>query len=149
MMAYSLWDKCDRLRALVAAAIFCACVGCGKRDPWSPVQIAGKVTYEDGTAIPVSGLKLYFVPQTPPIDGKIFPRQGIVVVGSDGTFDTATTYKYGDGVIPGKHKVAAVAYAQDGRRLSPDIPAIYTKASSTPLEIDTADSPLHIKIRKP
>lgn len=148
-MAHSVFDDFNRYGALLATAIICVCIGCGQGDPWSPVQVTGKVTYEDGTAIPVGGLKLYFVPQTPPIDGKIFPRQGIAVVGSDGTFDTATTYKYGDGVIPGKHKVAAVAYAQDGRRLSPDIPAIYTKASSTPLEIDTGDSPLHIKIRKP
>jgi len=51
-------------------------------------------------------------------------------------------------LIPGKHKVIVVAY-DGGRDLSPKVPRAYSAVTTTPLEIDTANSPLEIKIRKP
>jgi hypothetical protein len=126
-----------------------ALAGCGSGNPWDPVRVTGTITYEDGSLIPVKSLKLYFVPQTPPADAKTFPREGAVGVNvSDGTFKDVTTYKYADGLIPGKHKVVVVAY--DGERdLSPKVPKEYSAPTTTTLEIDTADAPLEIKIRKP
>jgi hypothetical protein len=131
-------------------ALIVALTGCGSGNPWSTVDVSGKITYQDGTAIPAQSIKLYFASQVPPVDAKTFPRQGSVGVNpADGSFEKVTTYKYGDGLIPGKHKVVVVAYDSGGRDLSPAIPKEYTTVATTPLEIDTADLPLEIKIHKP
>ena len=37
--------------------------------------------------------------------GNAHPRMGIANVGSDGKFDSVTSYKLNDGLVPGKHKV--------------------------------------------
>jgi hypothetical protein len=126
-----------------------ALTGCGSGNPWSTVEVSGKITYEDGSVIPAQSIKVFFASQAPPADAKTFPRQGSVGVNTaDGSFDKITTYKYGDGLIPGKHKVVVTAY-DGGRDLSPKVPKEYTTVATTPLEIDTADVPLEIKIRKP
>lgn len=140
---------CLQLALVLFAATIIPCAGCGSGNPWEPIAVSGKVAYEDGSAIPVNGMKLYFKPQTPPIDAKTFPREGAASVGPDGAFANATTYKYADGLIPGKHKVMVVAYAADGRKLSPAIPKEFTQMATTPLEVDTDNLPLEIKIRKP
>jgi hypothetical protein len=138
-----------RVYSIVAAALIASLTGCGSGKPWDTVAVSGKLTYDDGSPIRASSIKLYFAPQTPPADAKTFPKQGSVGVNSaDGTFDNITTYKYGDGLIPGKHKVVIAAY-DGGRDLSPKVPKEYTTVATTPLEVDTADSPLEIKIRKP
>jgi hypothetical protein len=124
--------------------------GCGSGKPWDLVKVNGKVTYEDGSPIPVASMKLYFASQQPPADAKTFPRQGSVGVNvADGTFDNVTTYKYADGLIAGRHKVVVAAYDADSRDLSPKVPGEYATASTTPIEIDTANVPLQIRIRKP
>ena len=139
----------NRIVYFAATLMFAMAGGCGGDTPWSPVDVTGKVTYEDGSLIPVQSMKLYFAPQTPPKDKKTFPRQGSVGVNvADGSFSNVTTYQYGDGLIPGKHKVLVVAY-DGGRDLSPKVPRAYSSVTTTPLEIDTANSPLEIKIRKP
>jgi hypothetical protein len=139
----------NRVVCFAAAVAIALAGGCGSDTPWSPVDVTGKVTYEDGSVIPVQSMKLYFAPQTPPKDTKTFPRQGSVGVNvADGSFADVTTYQYGDGLIPGKHKVIVVAY-DGGRDLSPKVPRIYSSVTTTPLEIDTANLPIEIKIRKP
>jgi hypothetical protein len=139
----------NRVVFLTAAVVIAFTGGCGSDTPWSPVDVTGKVTYEDGSVIPVQSMKLYFAPQTPPKDKKTFPRQGSVGVNvADGSFADVTTYQYGDGLIPGKHKVIVVAY-DGGRDLSPKVPRAYSAVTTTPLEIDTANLPIEIKIRKP
>ena len=65
----------SRLFSLIAAVSIGVLAGCGSGNPWDPVQVSGKITYEDGSIIPVGGMKLYFAPQTPPIDSKTFPRR--------------------------------------------------------------------------
>ena len=120
-------------------------VGCGSDSPFEYVPVNGKVTYEDGTLIPAE-FELHFQALVPP-KGNAFPRPAKARVKADGTFDVVTSYKYGDGLVPGKHKVV-VAYANDstGRLL---VPEEYTAVMTTPLEIDTANAPLEIKIPKP
>jgi hypothetical protein len=119
--------------------------GCGSDSPFDYVPVQGKVTYEDGSLIPGS-FQLRFQSLAPPI-GTAHPRPAMAEVKSDGTFDVVTSYKYGDGLVPGRHKVV-IAYATDaaGRSL---VPEEYTTVMATPLEIDTADSPLEIKVPKP
>jgi len=138
----------NKLLPAILPLLICASVGCGSSNPWDPVEVTGKITYEDDSVIP-GGARLYFMPQTPPLDAKTFPRQGVVDINAaDGTFEYVTTYKYADGLIPGKHKVVVSAGSRGGSASSA-VPKVYSSVTTTPLEIDTADSPLHIKIRKP
>jgi hypothetical protein len=121
--------------------------GCGGTDsPFKYVQISGKLSYEDGAPIPADGIKLIFDSQAAPV-GNAHPRQGSAMVSSDGAFKDVTSYKYGDGLVPGKHKVA-IMYATDanGKLL---VPPEYTKGNTTPLEIDTTNLPIEIKVPRP
>jgi hypothetical protein len=107
--------------------------------------VQGKVVYEDGS--PVTGGELYFVSQNAAPEGGMHPRPAKAGLKPDGSFDVVTSYKYGDGLIPGKHKVAIMnAIDRDGKPL---VPEAYTSTATTPLVIDTADSPLVIKVPKP
>lgn len=121
--------------------------GCGgSNSPFDYVKVSGKLSYEDGTPIPADGIKLVFDSQAPPI-GDAHPRPGTVMVGVDGQIKDVTSYKYADGLVPGKHKVS-ILYATDADG-NPLVPAEFTKASTTPLVVDTADSPFEIKVPKP
>lgn len=120
--------------------------GCGSNSPFEYVKVSGKLTYEDGTPIPADGIKLVFNSQAPPI-GDAHPRPGSAMVSASGEFNDVTSYKYADGLVPGKHKVS-ILYATDadGKLL---VPVEYTKANTTPLMVDTADAPFEIKVPKP
>jgi len=138
-------------RYLVVSCLLVSQIGCESDVPWDMVKVSGKVTYEDGTLIPASAIRLSFKSLAPPINSKVHPRPGRVSVNvEDGTFENVTTHKYGDGLIVGKHKVLVVALASEsGQESSQVVPEDYTTSSATPIEIDTADSPLHIKVAKP
>jgi hypothetical protein len=113
--------------------------GCGTGSPFESVPVSGKVTYEDGSPAPVG--KIFFKCLEPPIDG-MHPRVASVPVQSDGTFDNVTTYKFGDGLVVGKHKVS----------LSGDpklIPKEYTTSTNTPLEIDVTASGQYLELKVP
>ena len=134
-------------RIIGALAMVVLCGGCGDDDPFDYMQVTGRLTYEDGTPIPAGGIRLGFMVQdVAPIDGK-FPRPAEAVVDADGNFANCTSVTYGDGLLPGKHKVA-IYYATDakGKLL---IPKEYSHAGSTPLVVDTSNAPLHIKIPRP
>lgn len=105
------------------------------------------MTYDDGTPIPAGGIRLTFQPQDAKPVGDMYPRAGDAQVDAQGNFSKATSYKYGDGLVPGKHKVA-IFYATDskGKLL---IPKEYARPESTPLVIDTANLPLEIKVPRP
>jgi hypothetical protein len=130
---------------LICVPVFAAFAGCGSNEPFDYVKVQGTVTYDDGTPLPIKHFQLRFASEAPP-KGNAFPRPAQTDV-TDGKFDTVTSHKYGDGLVPGKHKVI-FAYATDanGKLV---VPAEYTEAATTPLEIDTADSPLSIKVPKP
>jgi hypothetical protein len=137
-----------KLRFL-GAAIFLAATacGCGSRSPFDYDEVSGKVTYEDGTPIPGGGLRLRFEAlDAPPVENAV-PRPAFANANGDGVFDCATSYKYGDGLIPGRHKVAIEV--GNGPQGKPLVPKEYLNVSTTPLEIDTANSPLEIKVPKP
>ena len=40
----------------------CPLAGCGEKDPFSYQKVSGKVTYEDGSLIPVPAIQLTFSP---------------------------------------------------------------------------------------
>lgn len=121
--------------------------GCGSGSPFHYVKVHGTVLYEDGTAIPFTGeTRLVFESQAPPINETIHPRPAIAYLATDGSFQTVTSHKYGDGLVRGEHKVILGATDAEGNVL---IPAEYGDISTTPLLVSTNDSPLLIKIRKP
>jgi hypothetical protein len=118
-------------------------LGC-KQGPFEFVPVEGKVVYEDGS--PVTGGQLQFVSQAPP-EGTSFPRPALAHIKGDGTFDAVTSHKFGDGLVAGRHKVAIQnAVGSDGKPL---VPEAFTSIATTPLEIDTADTPLTITVPKP
>ena len=131
------------------AALAMATEGCGPSGPFPMVQVTGTATYDDGSPIPGDRVTVTFVPQTKPVDAKTHPRSGFAVLDeTTGAFDVCTTSRYGDGLIRGKHKVFIVSVDENESQL-PVVPRSYTDPRNTPLEIDTADSPLKIEIPRP
>jgi hypothetical protein len=123
--------------------------GCNSENPFDQVQVKGTVTYEDGTPIPGEYVELEFLPQAAPKDARTYPRPGRAAVDtSTGKFDTVTSYKYGDGIVAGQHKVL-VHSLDSGRRPTGAVPKEYSDAATTPLTVDTAESPFRLTIRKP
>jgi hypothetical protein len=133
---------------LWALAVLVA-VGCSKGNPYDLVKVAGTVKYDDGSLIPADTIILKFEPEAAPIDAKTFPRKAYGRVNvADGTFDTVTTHKYGDGIVVGKHKVLIIPTTNDGKMTSL-VPPEYQSTEKTPVEVDTASQPLDIKVKKP
>jgi hypothetical protein len=122
-------------------------VGCGSSGPFEYVPVHGKITYEDGTPIPAPGIKLQFESQDAKPVGDMHPRPAMASVDGQGVFEQATSLKYGDGLIPGKHKVALL-YATDakGKLL---VPKEYTHLSTTPLVVDTDGGNIEMKVPRP
>lgn len=122
-------------------------LGCGSGSPYSYVKTAGKVSYDDGTPIPSGSLRLQFAAQDAPAVEGAHPRPAIANVNAQGEFDCVTSYKYGDGLIRGKHKVA-IEQAADSKG-KPLVPKEYTSMASTPLLVDTDTLPFDIRVPKP
>ena len=134
-----------RSRAVLLGAALLA--GCGDDGPFEYMPVHGTLTYEDGQTIPAGGIMLQFESQdAKPVEG-MHPRPAGATVDSKGRFESATSLKYGDGLIPGKHKVA-LHYATDkaGKLL---VPKAYTHLGTTPLVIDTGDGAITIKVPRP
>jgi hypothetical protein len=133
--------------------LFMACsimlAGCGAKDPFSYVRVSGKVTYEDGSLIPADPLMLTFSSVEPARVGKDWARPGMAAADkADGTFDSVTSHKSGDGLVPGKYKVILTGISLS--RLPPSVvPPEYGDLERTPLEVDTAQLPFDLKVRKP
>ena len=135
---------------LIAAFGLALLAGCGSREPFELVKVSGRITYEDGTLIPAEGnyVRLTFYPQTPPRDPRTHPRPGTAEVNlQDGAFSRATTHHWGDGLTVGKHKVVISTIAL--QQAPKGVPQEYNDLHHTPLEVDTANVPFHLKIRKP
>jgi hypothetical protein len=124
-------------------------IGCSGGSPYDIVEVSGTVTYEDGSLIPADSIMLKFDPQAAPLDTKTHPRKGFADVNvSDGSFQFATTHKYADGLVAGKHKVLVAARLKDSKAAKL-VPKEYQRPDTTPVEIDTNNLPLKIQVRKP
>ncbi len=122
--------------------------GCGSAEPFHYVKVCGRVAYEDGSPIPADILRVTFIPQASAADSKTHPLAGTARVGADGVFDSVTSHKPGDGLVPGKHKVTVVAL--DGQeRPTAAVHADYADSDRTPLEVDTANRPFTLLVKKP
>jgi len=136
----------QRGRFLLIAALVALC-GCGASDPFDYVEVSGKVTYEDGSLIPGDRIEVEFAPLAEAVDKKTHARHGIANMNDDGSFDSVTSYKHGDGLVRGRHKVAVRSYKD--LNLTGAVPEEYTSPETSPLEVDTADAPFELKIPKP
>ena len=133
-----------RLLFILACALS---AGCGSNSPFDYEKVAGEIMYDDGTPIPAGGMQLRFAAQDAPTLENAYPRPAVANVDEQGAFDCVTSYKYGDGLIPGRHKVAIeVGLSPGGKTL---VPKEYTSITTTPLVIDTENAPLEIKVPKP
>ncbi|MCA9248742.1 MAG: hypothetical protein KDA42_16565 [Planctomycetales bacterium] len=142
MMTKFLWNS-----LVVTCCI--ACVGCSSDEPFDYIPVEGKITYEDGSLIPAQQIRLTFYSDAEAIDAKTHPLPGGTNVNvEDGTFKQVTSHKFGDGLIPGKHKVVVEALDENERPL-PVVPREYLSQATTPLEADTANLPLELKVAKP
>jgi hypothetical protein len=90
---------------------------------------------------------LSFVAQDVAAVGDAYPRPGMAIVDAEGAFDCVTSYKYGDGLIPGKHKVVIQSVAEQSGK--PVVPKEFLSAETTPLTVDTHDAPFEIKVPRP
>lgn len=136
--------NCRRL-LLMACCLLTLLAGCGGGSDY--VKVSGKVTYEDGSLIPDQRIDVVFYPgdgirpQDEAGKAKTNWRVGRGMVNIiDGTFDSVTSFRYGDGIMPGKHRVGVEA---------PGVPREYASAKTTPLVVDTKDSPFTLLVRKP
>lgn len=134
--------------ALLAGCLLWS-LGCNSSNPFDQAQVEGSVTYADGTLIPGEFIEVEFHPLVPPKDARTHARPGRAAVDpKTGRFDTVTSYKYGDGIAIGRHKVLVHSLNED-RKPTGAVPAKYQEVEKTPLELDSADSPLTIKVEKP
>ncbi|MEM8947306.1 MAG: hypothetical protein AAGD11_19185 [Planctomycetota bacterium] len=139
-----------RIRDVLAVATLCVLVGCGDSGPFDYVPVTGKLSYEDGSLISdAQSVRLGFVAMDRSGEQSQRPRPAKAPINlADGSFDHATSYKYGDGLVPGKHRVVIVARDKNGRPAK-ITKREYTSAETSPLVVDTADAPFDIKIPKP
>ena len=135
---------------LLAVVVLLGVAGCGS-EPYSMVPVSGTVTYEDGSAIPASRIRVVFNPQAEAIDAATHPRPGEANVDmADGTFSQVTSHKFGDGVTVGKHKIQVISL-DEMENETDAVPEIYRRVETTPLEfdIDKGSNDIELKIKKP
>lgn len=135
-----------RTRTFPFLILSCLLLGCGSSGPFSYMPVSGKISYDDGSPLP-SELTLVFIAQDAPEVKNSVPRAGIANVNASGVFDCVTSHKFGDGLIPGKHKV--VIQLPRGQSTQPIVRQEYTSDETTPLIVDTADAPFDIKVPQP
>ena len=130
--------------ALAALALLAGCGGA----PFDIVPVKGKVTYQGGEPIPGHRVEISFYPQVEK-KGAEHAKEGNAILNEDGTFDYATTWKHGDGLIVGKHKVTVQAL-DENEVPTAAVPNKYRSPKDTPLEIEVTGGELEpIEIDKP
>ena len=134
---------------LILLGVLVAVSGCGNKKPYSCVNVSGKVTYDDDSLIPADQIRLTFLSQTPPIDPRTPPHNGVAKAdGKTGQFDSATTFLPKDGIIVGDHKVI-VQCIKNGHEAKELVPPEYCDREKTPLKANSNQSPFDFKIPKP
>lgn len=148
-----------KLRPLVvvlAAFALAAACGCGKKGP-KTVRVSGTVKFADGQApqVPEDGIaRVVFQPVSTGQPGAGQPASAQPTktaygnIGPDGRFEM-TSFKPGDGVIPGRYKVLfEIATKYEDLETTSLIPAKYSNPDETPFEenIEKARTDLEYKL---
>ena len=124
-------------------------LGCNQRS-YSTVRVSGKVTYEDGSLIPASRIHITFVPQADPRDPKTHPRAGQAEVDTaTGEFHSVNSLAPNDGIVVGDHKVLIQAIGANGQLAVNLVPEVNGSEGTTPLKVNSSESPFDFKIPKP
>jgi hypothetical protein len=137
----------NRLHVVLLAPLLLS-FGCS-HEPFAMAPVSGKVTYEDGSLVPIELLCVVFTSQSEPVDSKTHPRPATASVDkATGAIHSVTTHKFNDGLVRGKHKVT---FGILGGGVPPAslVPPEYIDPARTPLEVDTASQPFELKVRKP
>jgi hypothetical protein len=121
------------LRSTAVAAVALCLVGCSGGSGTVPVR--GTVTHKGK---PVPSGTITFIPDAGP--------HATGEIGPDGSY-TLTTYKSGDGAVPGSYKVVVVAMQDTSDRLPeeraslppPIVPTKYTSVVTTDLKAEVKD----------
>lgn len=141
--------KCRPVPRTIAVTLLVAVslsIGCS-REPFTFVQASGRLTYEDGTPLPTQGgLRVVFSPTTPPVNGEFFPPSGAAFPDENGNFDRVSSSRRGGGLVRGEQRVAILYQDVDSTKF---VPKEYTSPKSSPLLMDTDDSPFEIKVPRP
>lgn len=131
---------------MAAASLVLFASGCGGSSPYPMTKVSGKVLYEDGESIPAETIAIRFDSLESALDAKTHPRPGMAATGPEGAFEVVTTSDYADGIITGKHKVQISATDAQGKNL---IPPEYGNYETTPIEVNSADSPFEFRVPRP
>lgn len=109
----------------------------------------GTVAYEDGSLLPVTSLLVSLMPQGDAKTSQRYERPGIAEVDcGTGAFEMTMSYRGAWDENAGICK--ATLRSGDLQPLSTNIASSdYGDAMKTPLSVDTKDSPLQIRVRKP
>ncbi len=138
-----------RCTSLLVVLFLVSISGCGGNGPYGTKKVNGTILYDDGSLIPADRIELRFISQEPPVDTKTYPKQGLVDVEvTDGTFSDVSTYVYGDGIIKGKHKIAAMSLDAKNAPTTA-IPPEFNSPDTSTLEIDSSQTPFKLVIPKP
>ena len=142
------------LSALLATHLIVAVFGAWLKVLFGIVPVHGKVVYEDGSLIPADNILLTFNPILSGEKSKmVLPGGRTNVNVQDGTFSAVSSYRKDDGLAIGRHKAMVVAYKNGPNGPSTpntEVPAIYNKEATTPLEVEVEsnDQFLDIKVSK-
>lgn len=142
-----------RNEAVVFVVAWCAIwtTGCGSNRP-ETIPVCGKVTLEHGDW-PTNGT-LFFLPIQP---ASGYPRRPATAeFAEDGSFDSATSWRHGDGVVPGRYKVYVECWKVRPTRAGPPPQSYaavkYQSGSTSDIEVNidssTADQQLEWNIPK-
>ncbi len=144
--------QCLRIALASLLPTIVIALGCGGESaPFAIVPVSGKVTYKDGSLIPAHRLLVKFHPQVEAIDAKTHPRYAQAEVDpKTGEFVEATTWKWGDGVIPGAQKVT-IESLKKGDSPNGNVAPLYSSVDTTPLttEVKNSNEPFTFEVDKP
>ena len=123
-------------------------LGCGSGRPFDYVTRFRQSLVRRWHSDPRGVIRLSFAAQDAAAVGDAYPDRASPIVNAQGEFDCVTSYKYGDGLIPGKHKVAIrTSPSNSGKSV---VPKEYLSADDhTALRRYALDAPLISKCRKP
>jgi hypothetical protein len=123
------------------------CVAGCSRAPFTFVPASGKISYDDGSPLPIDGgLRVIFVPTAPPLEGGIRAPQAAAYPDASGNFAKVSSTRPGGGMAVGEYKVAIMYEGVDANRF---VPKQYISPKTTPLAVHTDNVPFDIKIPKP
>jgi hypothetical protein len=130
-------------KLLLLSLVFIGTIGCGSGNPRT-VPIAGKITFA-GKA-PPAATKLTFVCLQP--ESGSVQYSGSADVNPDGSF-SVTTFKPGDGLVPGKYQVNIECWQQPPSMAAPGVSHVANNFSPPPIVVSSKSSKEEVKIEVP